>query len=283
VARAARDLPALDLAADEFSYRGKRLGRVEIVARHDGPNWRMENLAMRNPEGSLTASGLWRTGPAPGTSLKAVIESADIGRFLDRVGYPGLVRRGSAKMESTLAWNGDPTAIDYPSLSGTIRLHAEGGQFLQVDPGIGKLVSLMSLQQLPRRIALDFRDVFSEGFQWDTIDATATVAQGVLETKDFRMNGGAAAVAMQGKVDLARETQDLRVRVVPGLDGTASTVAWLLVSPVVGLGTLLAQKILKNPLGQIFAYEYGISGSWDDPKVEKVGIVPDAVTAPTGD
>jgi uncharacterized protein (TIGR02099 family) len=282
-ARAAQELPALDLAAEEFSYRGKRLGRVEIVARHDEPNWRIERLAMLNPEGTLTGKGLWRTGASPGTSLEVAIESGDVGRFLDRVGYPELVRRGKVKMQSTLSWSGDPTAIHFPSLSGQIELHAENGQFLKVDPGIGKLVSLMSLQMLPRRITLDFRDVFSDGFQWDSIDATAQIARGVLETRDFRMSGGPAAVAMQGKVDLARETQELRVRVVPGLDGTASTVAWILVSPVVGLGTLLAQKILKNPLGQMFAYEYAITGSWDDPKVAKVGIVPDPAKVPAGD
>lgn len=282
--RAARELPALDLAAEDLSYLGKRFGRVEIVARHDGPDWRVERLAMRNPEGSLTAKGVWRTGPAPRTTLEADIESGDVGRFLDRVGFPGLVRRGTLKtMRSELSWSGDPMAIHYPSLSGQVRLHAENGQFLKIDSGMGKLVSLMSLQKLPQRITLDFRDVFSDGFQWDSIDATAQIAKGVLETGDFRMNGSAAAVAMQGKADLARETQDLRVRVVPGLDGTASTLAWLLVNPAVGLGTLLAQKILKNPLGQMFAYEYAITGSWDDPKVAKVGIVTDAAKVPAGD
>jgi uncharacterized protein (TIGR02099 family) len=283
-ARAARELPALDLAADEFSYRGKRLGRVEIVARHDGPDWRVERLAMLNPEGTLVGKGLWRTGPAPSTTLDADIESADIGRFLDRAGYPGLVRRGTLKtMKASLSWSGDPTAINFPSLSGKIQLHAEDGQFLKVEPGIGKLISLMSLQMLPRRISLDFRDVFSDGFQWDTINATAQISKGVLETSDFTMSGGAAVVAMQGKVDLARETQDLRVRVVPSLDGTASTVAWVLVSPVVGLGTLLAQKVLKNPLGQMFAREYGIAGSWADPDVKIVGIVPNPATVPASD
>jgi uncharacterized protein (TIGR02099 family) len=282
-ARGTRELPAVDLAAAEFTHRGKRLGRVEIVARHDGPDWRIERLAMLNPEGTLIGKGLWRTGASPVTSLEADIESGDVGRFLDRVGYPGLVRRGSVKMHSTLEWNGDPTAIDMPSLSGKVQLHAEGGQFLEIDPGLGKLVALMSLQMLPRRITLDFRDVFSKGFQWDSIDANAQIAKGILETTDFRMSGGAAVVGMQGKVDLARETQDLRVRVVPGLDGTASTVAWVLVSPVVGLGTLLAQKILKNPLGQMFAREYAISGSWADPEVKIIGIVPDPAKLPAGD
>ena len=48
-------------------------------------------------------------------------------------------------------------------------MQAEDGQFLEIEPGIGKLVSLMSLQMLPRRISLDFRDVFSKGFQFDRI------------------------------------------------------------------------------------------------------------------
>jgi len=282
-ARAARELPAVDLVAEDFGFRGKRFGRVEIIARHEGADWRVERLQMQNPEGSLSGTGLWRTAPAPRTTFDFEMRSSDIGGFLDRVGYPGLVRGGKASAKAGLAWDGEPAAIDYASLSGTLQLHAEDGQFLEIEPGVGKLVSLMSLQMLPRRITLDFRDVFSKGFQWDNIEATAQIAQGTLETKDFRMSGGAAEVRMAGSVDLARETQDLRVRVVPALDSTASTAAAVAISPVVGLTTLLAQKLLRNPLGQMFAFEYGISGSWTDPKVEKLTPMPAPPKPPTGD
>ena len=37
---------------------------------------------------------------------------------------------------------------------------------------------------------------------------------------------------------------------------------------------MIAQKLLKNPLGNIFAFEYAVSGTWADPKVEKVRVVP---------
>ena len=282
-ARAAQELPAVDLVAEDFGFRGKRLGRVEIVARREGADWRVERLQMRNPEGSLSGSGLWRTAPAPRTTFDFEMHSSDIGRFLDRVGYPGLVRGGRANAKAGLAWDGEPAAIDYASLSGNLQLHAEDGQFLEIEPGVGKLVSLMSLQMLPRRITLDFRDVFSKGFQWDNIDATAQIAQGTLETKDFRMSGGAAEVRMTGTVDLARETQDLHVRVVPALDSTASTAAAVAISPVAGLTTLLAQKLLKNPLGQMFAFEYGISGGWADPKVEKLTPMPAPPKPAVGD
>jgi uncharacterized protein (TIGR02099 family) len=282
-ARASRELPALDLVADDFGFRGKRFGRVEIVARREGADWRVERLQMQNPEGSLSGTGLWRTAPEPRTTFSFEMQSSDIGRFLDRVGYAGLVRGGRASAKAELAWDGEPAAIDYPSLTGNLQLHAEDGRFLEIEPGIGKLVSLMSLQMLPRRITLDFRDVFSKGFQWDNIDASAQIAQGSLETRDFRMSGGAAQVRMAGTVDLARETQDLRVRVVPALDSTASTAAAVAINPVVGLTTLLAQKLLQNPLGQMFAFEYGISGSWADPKVEKLTPMPAPPKPPAED
>ena len=282
-ARAARELPAVDLVAEDFGFRGKRFGRVEIVAQRDGADWRVERLSMQNPEGSVRGEGLWRVAPQARTTFDFTMESSDIGRFLDRVGFPGLVRGGKANAKAALAWDGEPAAIDYASLSGSLELHAEDGRFLEIEPGIGKLVSLMSLQMLPRRIALDFRDVFSKGFQWDNIDATAQIAQGTLRTKDFRMSGGAAEVRMTGTVDLATETQELQVRVVPALDSTASTAAAVAINPVVGLTTLLAQKLLQNPLGQMFAFEYGISGSWTDPKVEKLTPMPVPPKPPVGD
>src|SRR5439155_8439265 len=97
-------------------------------------------------------------------------------------------------------------------------------QFLEVDPGLGKLVSLMSLQALPRRLTLDFRDVFSKGFQFDRIAADAQINHGLMAIREFRMRGSAAQVEMSGEVDLANETQNLRVRVVPSLGDSASTV-----------------------------------------------------------
>lgn len=277
-ARKLRELPDVDLVADDFSDQDRHFGRVEILARHDGPDWRIERLSMANPDGKVTGKGLWRTGPEQSTELALELEASDVGRLLSRLGYPKLVERGRATGSATLRWSGEPTAPDAASLSGKARLHAEEGRFLEINSDVGRLISLVSLQNLPRRVMLDFGDVFSKGFQWDAIDATATIAQGVLRTDDFTMTGGAAEVQMRGSVDLDRETQDVTVKVVPGLDGTASTAAGVLVNPVIGLTSLLVQKALRNPLGQIFAYRYAITGDWADPKVEK--LKPAAVALP---
>jgi uncharacterized protein YhdP len=263
------DLPALDLIADSFSLRGKEFGSMQIIARHEGADWVLERVAMRNLDSSLIAKGLWRTGAGANTSLSVDVEASDVGRMLERFGQPGLVKGGNAKAQASVNWNGDPTAIDYASLSGRVEVHAADGQFLEIDPGVGKLVALMSLQMLPQRITLDFRDVFSKGFKWDHVDATAQISRGVLDTQDLRMLGSAADVVLKGQADLAHETQDLRVRVTPKLGNTAATVVGV-INPVAGIVTFLGQRALKDPLGQMFAFEYGITGSWADPKVAKL-------------
>jgi uncharacterized protein YhdP len=132
---------------------------------------------------------------------------------------------------------------------------------------------VLSLQALPRRISLDFRDVFSEGFAFDTITADVRMRTGTMHTDDFRLVGPAAAVNIAGDVDLARETQQLKVRVQPslssGVSGAAAAlfIANPLIGAAVGAGTLLAQKMLNNPFDQLFSYEYAVTGSWDDPVV----------------
>jgi hypothetical protein len=166
-------------------------------------------------------------------------------------------------------------------LSGTLDIDVGAGQFTKIDPGIGKLLGVLSLQALPRRLTLDFRDVFSEGFAFDTIAGKTAIVKGVMATDDLRLAGPAARVDISGEADLAKETQRLNVRVLPSLSSTFSAAtpaaamillaANPLVAAAVGAGTLLAQKVMKDPLEQMFAYDYRISGSWSDPVVERVG------------
>ena len=267
-----KELPGLDIVADNLLVRDKKLGRLELAAANEGRDWRIDKLTLTTPESQLSADGQWQGVAAQQrTSMNIKLEISDVGKFLERVGFPGSMRRGSAKLQGKLAWAGNPQTIDYPSLAGDLSLIAEKGQFLKIEPGIGKLLGILSLQALPRRITLDFRDVFSDGFAFDSITGTAAVAKGVMRTQDFLMLGPSAQVAMSGNFDLAQETQLLRVRVVPSMGDSLSLAGLvLLANPIAGVASFLAQRLLKDPLGQVFAFEYAVSGTWADPKVEKV-------------
>jgi uncharacterized protein YhdP len=308
-------IPALDVVINSLELRGKNLGRMEVeavnrgLARRDAGarEWRLNRLTLSMPEAEFSASGHWavyqeasepvsRTaaprvvrpegtrGERRRTDMTFRLDVADAGGLLTRLGMPGLIRAGKGQMEGQVSWIGSPLALDYPSLGGSFVINIERGQFLKADPGLAKLLGVLSLQSLPRRLTLDFRDVFTEGFSFDFVRGDVQIAQGMATTNNLQMKGVNAAVLMSGKADLARETQDLRVVVVPEINaGTASLVAtWI--NPAVGLGTFLAQYLLRRPAMEAATQEFHITGTWTDPQMNKVTNPPPAATpAPTPD
>lgn len=198
------------------------------------------------------------------------LDVADSGALLARFGMKDVVRGGEGRLDGEVSWRGSPLTIDYPSLNGQINVNMSSGQFLKAEPGIAKLLGVLSLQSLPRRLVLDFRDVFTEGFAFDFVRGDVRIAQGIASTNNLQMKGVNAAVLMEGSADIARETQDLRVVVVPEINaGTASLVA-AAINPVVGLGSFLAQLFLRDPLMRAATQEFRIDGTWTEPRVARV-------------
>jgi uncharacterized protein YhdP len=265
------DFPALDIVADTFGVRALRFGKLELTAIQEGRDWRLEKLKVSNPDGALSGAGVWQGWlTQPSTTLNLDLAVSDIGRYLGRIGYPDSVKRGAAGIKGRLSWDGNPYEFNAATLSGNFKLEAKSGQFLKISPGAGKLLGLISLQSLPRRIKLDFRDVFSEGFAFDAITGNIQIDKGMLSTKDFQMKGPAALATMAGRVDLEAETQNVIVKVVPAVGDSISLASAFLGGPVVGAATFLMQKLLKNPFDQLLSYEYAISGTWSDPMITKL-------------
>ena len=297
-------IPALDIVVNDLELRGKKFGRIEIDAVNRAATststataatreWRLNKFNVITPEAVLTATGNWVAinaqvpgiTPAPPRGLRTLAERRrtvmnfkldilDSGELLKRFGMVDVIRRGKGKMEGQIAWLGSPLSLDYPSMSGQFNVNIESGQFLKADPGIAKLLGVLSLQSLPRRLALDFRDVFSEGFAFDFVRGDVGINQGIAATNNLQMKGVNAAVLMEGSADIAKETQDLRVVVVPEINAGTASLITAVINPVVGLGTFLAQYFLRQPLIKANTQEFHIDGSWADPKITKVERTP---------
>ncbi|WP_309831966.1 YhdP family protein [Paracidovorax wautersii] len=278
----ASTLPSLDIVVQDFELRGRRLGRIEIEAQNRAVGggqreWRLGRFNLIAPEATLTSSGRW--GLVPGTSGEGAqrrtvmdfrLDIRDSGDLLSRFGMDGVVRRGKGRMEGQIAWMGAPISPDYRSMTGQMNVNVESGQFLKADPGLAKLLSVLSLQSLPRRLTLDFRDVFSEGFAFDFVRGDVRVEQGVATTNNLQMKGVNAAVLMEGSADIDRETQNLHVVVVPEINAMTASLVATAINPVVGLGSFLAQVFLRGPLVQAATQEFRIDGTWADPRIERV-------------
>ncbi len=215
--------PALDIRVENFTLADKRLGQLSLLARQRQPgSWSLERLQLTTPETRWQAHRHLgqedRRPPVPKprrTRIDFTFDTQNAGQLLDRLGMPGVVRDGRGQLSGQLSWQGSPAAPHWPSMAGSVRLGMDKGQFLKADPGMGRLLSVLSLQSISRRLSLDFRDVFSAGFAFDFVRGDIDIAQGIARTDNLQMKGLNAAVLMEGQASLQDETQQLRLVVVP--------------------------------------------------------------------
>ena len=261
-----QDYPALDIIADNFTFNKENYGALTLIAYPKDDNWDIEKLKLSTPDSVITAEGQWNNWVnQPNTYLNISWDIKNLGKTLNNIGYPDTIKGGEGTLTGQLQWPGNPQEFNPAGLSGNFQLNLKKGQILKVQPGIGRLFGLLSLQSLPRRLTLDFRDLFSNGFAFDKISGTAKVERGVMRSDNFEMSGPAADVTIKGETNLQKETQHLTVKVLPHVSDSLSLAA-LAGGPLAGAIAFLAQKILKDPLNKIASSEYEIIGTWDNPQ-----------------
>jgi uncharacterized protein (TIGR02099 family) len=274
----ATQMPALDIIAENFQLFGKRFGQLELAANNvrtpAGRDWQITKLMISNDDAVFKAQGKWSTANGQSmSSLTYALDIANAGRLLERFGFANVLRNGKGKLDGDISWKGLPFSFDIPSMSGQLHLNMATGQFLKIDQttaNASKLLGVLSLQSLPRLLVLDFRDVFSEGFSFDSVAATASITQGVMKTDNFKMAGLNAAVLIDGSVDIAKESQNLHVVVIPDINAGAASLAYLLVNPVIGGVSFLAQLFLRQPLARALTKEFEITGPWKTPAIKQL-------------
>lgn len=274
--------PAVDIDIDALEMRGRAVGRVSLMAspRQAGgreaaaATWNLDQMELRMPGAALQASGQWSPAtaqePDGRVALQIDLDLQDSARLATHWGWNEALRGGNGKLSGRVGWAGRPWGMELATLEGKLTLALSQGQVLRAEPGIGRLLGILSLQALPRRFLLDFRDVFQQGFAFDEVKGDISLNRGLATTQGLRMQGVQATVLIGGSADLLKETQDLRIVIAPEINAGAASLAYLAINPAIGLGTFLAQLVLRDPLRAASSREFVVTGSMAEPKVERV-------------
>lgn len=285
------DLPALDIVAETFTFKGTWLGKLELRATPQVANWQIDSLVLSNGHARAEMDGLWQrygdpfAEPNQGavkslTTMNIKLESSNLNALFGQFGFGEAMKGGRGGLSGKLSWPGHVYQFQTNNLSGSFKVDAERGQFAKIEVGVGKLLGLISLQSVTRRLNFDFRDVANEGLAFDKIDGDVNIANGVMFVKKFEILGPALDVRMTGDVSLPTERTNLALTVAPKLTGLAAIGAGFLVSPVVGLGVLVGGEALKSPIERVLSVQYAITGTWDNPTLERTGRTTAPVTPP---
>ncbi len=270
-------LPSMDIETDNFGLLdrhqlGHAILKADSMTPPQGNEWIIRKMHLDNAESVLEASGKWTALPGqhPATHLDFTLDNANHGEMLKRLLFDGLIRGGKSSYKGNISWLGLPFVPDFPSMSGKVHFTSERGEFLRIKPGAAKLLSVASMQALPRRAGMDFKDVVAEGFTYDHAAGDFVITDGIMRTENTKIVGVPAEVTMTGSLNIPEMTQDLIAVVKPEINAGGASLAYGLLNPVVGLGTFLAQWIARDPMIEKFTYRYHITGGWGDPVIQKL-------------
>jgi len=271
-----RKLPPLSITLDDLRLDEHSLGRLRLSTAPQADGLRIVDASLRSDLHELTATGTWRVTPTgQETDLQAKLHSQDLGQTLAVFGYAAELQGGETQAELTVGWPGALPQFSLATLQGRLTLTVGEGRLTSVEPGVGRVFGLLSLNNLMRRLRLDFSDFTGAGLAFDSIDGVIELRDGHAYPQDLSIQSPSARIRIGGRIDLVEREYDQTVTVTPRLGESLGIAGTLAGGPVVGAALFLADKIVGNGAGKMTRHEYRIMGSWDDPVVKRANWLSD--------
>lgn len=263
-----RSLPQIALQCGDLQINKAKLGKLQLNLEPLDTGSRITRLSVQGPAGTLRASGnwLWQKGAAH-TNANGELHLPDLGAVLADLGYPRNMHDAKTDVRFEFDWPGNPVQLVPATLHGWADLKISDGRLSDVDPGISRVLGLLSLDALKRRLKFNFGDLLKKGYSFDSIKGHFELAGGQAETHDLVVDGPSGRIEIGGRIGLVAHDFDQVVQVTPKLDATLIIASTLAGGPVAGAATFLAQRLLSDEVDKLNRFEYSVTGSWDDPKL----------------
>ncbi len=260
--------PLVSGAIEHFRYADVPLGRLQFKTSRTVNGLHVDEMKLRTDNYQLQGHGNWTYSfGRHKTEFEGSVTSTDLGGALTALKYAAIIHKGDANANFNLKWNAPPTDFEFSRLDGNFHFEIKNGSIVEVDPGVGKLFGLLSLADLPRRLTLDFSDIFGSGFSFNTITGDFSIQKGDARTDNLVLTSPIASVGIKGRMGLAAEDFDQEVIVVPKISDTLVTIGLLTGGTQVGLVAYLINKLIGKDVDQSISNHYHIGGTWAKPEI----------------
>ncbi len=272
-----RQVPPIQARINEFELGGRKLGSVRAQLDRVPRGLAFTDVTAQSATFSAEAKGSWLSneGATPAarsiaTDVDLTLSSTDVQTTLKALGYGDVVAGSRGLLQAKLSWPGGPDAQALGRASGTVHIEIDDGQVLDLQPGAGRMLGLLSVAALPRRLSLDFSDLTDKGLAFDSVRGDFELKQGDAYTDNLLLTGPAADIGIAGRTGLGTRDYDQTAVVTGNIGATLPVAGALAGGPVVGAAMLLFSQVFKEPLKGITRGYYRITGNWDEPQVERV-------------
>jgi len=269
--------PAIDIDIDSLKLNNLLLGKLNLVGiQEQTDKWTIKQASLTSDYMTASLSGSWTHSEQSDLSrFKLNVNSNSLEDLLDSFNYQKVIAARQVKTEADLYWNAAPTDVSRENIQGDLSLSVGRGSLMDVEPGAaGRIFGLLSIAAIPRRLSLDFSDLFGGGFDFSSIKGHFKFKDGIATTDDFTMQGDSAIIEMKGPIDMVSETYNQVVKITPKVSSTLPIAGAMAGGPIgLGVGTAIlifdkiAGTVLDKQLVNLISYRYRLNGPWQEPKL----------------
>lgn len=264
------------LHCGNLQYESTHWGEVFVKLLPQPYGYTIQDFSSENSISEIRGKGEWHVaGDKSYTTLQGKAFTVNMGKALSERGYPSAIRESSGYIQYQLSWLKHPFQFDVGTLEGTADLKLDKGRILGVNPGLGRILGLLTIENIQRRLQLDFSDVLKRGFVFDTLRGKFRFQKGLAHTEEFLIDGPSAKIVLSGDLDLKAKNLDLKMTVTPhGTTAIPSLVGLAIGNPViagVGAGLWFFNKITGSQINKVYRNRYHVTGTWDSPKIQDWG------------
>jgi uncharacterized protein (TIGR02099 family) len=267
-----RTLPQIIVRAEDFTLGERHLGSLAADFRKTAAGLEAASIETSNETFDIRGRAGWIVDESNETGKRSYVAarltSTNVQRTLRSLDYDVGIQAESLDAQFDVSWSGGPREDFLASLDGTVSVRFGSGQLDEVEPGAGRVFGLMSIVALPRRLSLDFRDVFDKGFGFDEITGTFRLENGEAYTCDLSLKGPAADIGIVGRAGLLARDYDQTAVVSANVGNTLPVLGAVVAGPQVAAALLIFSQIFKKPLQEMGQVYYGIEGDWSNPVID---------------
>jgi uncharacterized protein (TIGR02099 family) len=272
-------IPNLNLRIDNFSVGTVQIGNLVLKSKSTPERWTLNYCRIDSPVYQFNIEGEWtQKKDINKTKAHVKLDIVNLSKTLERWNFTPVVDAKKGYFEFKGGWDNSLYNFSLASLNGALYLHLKNGRITHLSQetegkiGLGKLLSILSLQTIPRRLTLDFSDLSQQGYSFDVFKGNFNINKGIMNTQDSYLDGPVAYASMKGDLNLVKRSYDLNLKISPHITASLPVVATIAGGPVAGVAAWVATKIINQGMQKISAYSYQVSGPWSQPVVHQLSI-----------
>ncbi len=261
-------LPLFNLTSEQVLWNKVDLGQLAIKTQRITNGIEFKSVTLKHSHGTLELTGNWISNASEQvTSALGTLKMQQFGEVLEQLDFTSNLKNSEAFVEFAVNWNGAPQNFALEKLEGRIDVELKNGRILSIEPGFGRVLGFLAMEQWGRRLRLDFSDLLAQGLTFNSIAGHFDLHQGVADTDKLKIDAIPAMISISGPSELSRHSLNHQVSVLPK-SSAALPIAGTIVDEVL---TFAVETLTGTPQeGFLLGSEYKLEGTWDNPKVIQV-------------